>query len=239
MFNDFVRRDARDETARDLKMKNSIQWKTWGGLLLLSAAPVIAPTLTPAPLLSAAYAQDAPTIGVVDGVKINDSFTKLKTALEAIDTRKNTLRGQLDARVFMSEADTKRFDELIVKATLTPAETTELAKLVENGNKRRTNYNALLAKAARSDDENKSIKDIEAETQRTATTFQAILDQVDQAVTKQELDTEEQYRSQIIKVVEDVAKEKNLVVVVGKQAVAWNSATVEITDEVITRLNKA
>ena len=97
----------------------------------------------------------------------------------------------------------------------------------------------MLAKATRSDEENKSIKDIEAETQRTATTFQAILDQVDQAVTKQELDTEEQYRSQIIKVVEDLAKEKNLVVVVGKQAVAWNSATVEITDEVISRLNKA
>ena len=239
MFNDFARRDARDLKARDFKMRNSIKLKTLGGLLLLGAVPAIAPLSVPAPLLSAAYAQDAPTIGVVDGVLINEKFTKLTTALDAIDKRKTTLRGQLDARVFMTEADTKRFDELIVKATLTPAETTELAKLVENGTKRRTDYNALLAKATRSDEENKSIKDIEAETQRTATTFQAILDQVDQAVTKQELDTEEQYRSQIIKVVEDVAKEKNLVVVVGKQAVAWNSATVEITDEVLKRLNKA
>ena len=210
-----------------------------GGLLLLSAAPVMAPHSAPAPLLSTAYAQDAPTIGVVDGVKINKEFTKLTDALETFDKRRDTLRTQLDARVFMSEADTKRFDELIVKATLTPAETTELAKLVASGTKRRSDYNALLAKAARSDDENKAIKDIEAETQRTATTFQAILDQVEQAVNKQELDTEDQYRSQIIKVVEDVAKEKKLVIVVIKQAVTWNSAAIEITDEVLTRLNKA
>lgn len=219
-------------------MKHSIISKTLGGLLLWSAVPVVAPTMAPAPLLSVARAQDAPTIGVVDGVKINDSFTKLKSALETIDKRKDTLRGQLDARVFMTETDTKRFDELIVKATLTPAESEELKKLVANGTKRRTDYNALIGKTTRSDEENKSIKDIEAETQRTASTFQAILDQVDQAVTKQEVDTEEQYRAQIIKVVEDVAKERNLVVVVGKQAVAWNAGSVEITDEVIKRLNK-
>ena len=222
---------------RDKHMKNLIIQKTLGGLLFLSAVPVIAPTLTPAPLLSVAHAQEA-TIGVVDGVKVSDSFTKLKTALETIDKRKNTLRSQLDARVFMTEANTKRFDELIVKATLTPQETDELAGLVTNGTKRRTDYNALIGKTTRSDEENKAIKDIEAETQRTASTFQAILDQVDQAVTKQEVDTEEQYRVQIIKVVEDVAKEKNLVVVVGKQAVAWNAGSVEITDEVIKRLNK-
>ncbi len=229
----------RARRARDFKMKNSIVLKTLGGLLLLGAAPVTVPSFAPAPLLNVAYAQDAPTIGVVDGVKINDSFTKLKDALEAIDKRKDVLRTQLDARVFMNEADTKRFDELIVKATLTPAETTELGKLVASGTKRRTDYNALLGKVTRTDEENKTIKDIQDETQRTATTFQQVLDQVDQAVTKQETDTEEQYRAQIIKVVEDVAKEKKLVVVVGKQAVAWNSSTVEITDEVISRLNKA
>lgn len=218
-------------------MKNSIIQKTLGGILLLSTVPIIAPTLAPAPLMSVAFAQE-PTIGVVDGVKINDSFTKLKSALEAIDKRKDTLRTQLDARAFMTQTDTKRFDELIVKATLMPAETEELKKLVANGAKRRNDYNALIGKTTRGEEENKAIKDIEAEAQRTAGTFQAILDQVDQAVTKQEVDTEEQYRAQIIKVVEDVAKERKLVVVVGKQAVAWNAGSVEITDEVIKRLNK-
>jgi Skp family chaperone for outer membrane proteins len=53
------------------------------------------------------------------------------------------------------------------------------------------------------------------------------------------METEDDYRGRIIKVVEQVAGEKKLVLVVGKQAIAWNSATIEITDEVLSRLNKS
>jgi Skp family chaperone for outer membrane proteins len=193
--------------------------------------------LAPPPALAQAAA--APVIGVVDGVKINDSFTKLKGALEEIEKRKNTLRTQLDARVFLPEAQTKRFDELIVKATRSEAENTELATLVKAGSDRRTEYNGLIAKAQKAEADSARIKAIEEETQRTSTSFQAVLDKVDKAVTEQEVQTEDSYRAQIIKAVEEVATARKLVVVVGKQAVAWNSQTIEITDEVIARLNKA
>lgn len=187
---------------------------------------------------SPAQAQ-APTIGVVDGVKINDNYTKLKTALEALEKQKQGLRAQLDARVFMTEVDTKRFDELIVKTTRNEAENTELGKLVKSGTDRGTEYNGLIPKVTRTDADNARIKTLEEEMQRTATTFRDVVNKVDDAVSKQEIATENQYRDQIVKVVEQVATEKKLVLVVGKQAIAWNAATIEITDEVLTRLNKA
>ena len=184
-----------------------------------------------------AHAQ-APTIGVLDGVKVNDNFTKLKAAMEAIDKQKQTLRAQLDGRIFMAEADTRRFDALMVKAKRSDAENAELNKLVKSGTDRGVEYNALLGKAAKNDADKARTKSIEDEAQRTVTTFQDIVNKVDEGVRKEEETTENSYRDQIVKVVEQVAGEKKLVLVVGKQAIAWNSATIEITDEVLTRLNK-
>jgi len=206
----------------------------------VAALAVGTPLLAPAsPLSRPALAQAAPVVGVVDGEKINNNFPKLKAALDAIEKRKQALRSQLDGRVFIAEADTKRFDELILKAPRTPAEDTELDALAKKGNDRRTEYNALIAKAQKSDADNARIKSIEDESQRTAPSLQRVIDQIDQAVVKDEQETEDRFRAQIVQAVEQVANEKKLLVVVGKQAVAWSSATVEITDEVVARLNKA
>ncbi len=191
------------------------------------------------PLIKAAQAQAAPIIGVVDGEKINNNFPKLKAALDVIEKRKQALRSQLDGRVFLAEADTKSFDALILKPTRTAAEDTQLAALAKKGNDRRDEYNALVAKANKSADDTARIKAIEDESQKTAPTLQSVIEAVDQTVIKQEQDTEDQFRSQIVKAVEQVANQRKLVVVVGKQAVAWSSATTEITDDVVAILNKA
>jgi Skp family chaperone for outer membrane proteins len=201
------------------------------GLSML--APLSAPVSRPA------LAQNAPVIGVVDAGKINQSFTKLKTALEAIDKRKETLRTQIDGRVFLAEADAKRFDELILKASRTPDEESALNALAKKGNDRRGGFNALIAKEKKSDDDNKKIKEFEDESAKSAEALQRVVAQIDKVVSNQEIETEDQFRAQIVKAVEEVATGKKLLVVVGKQAVAWSSATVEITDDVIARLNQA
>jgi Skp family chaperone for outer membrane proteins len=208
------------------RLMTALAGLTLAGVLMLAA------TAPPA------QAQE-PAIGVVDGVKINDNYNKLKASLEALEKQKQSLRAQLDARVFMTEADTKRFDELIVKTTRNEAENAELDKLVKGGTERGTEYNGLIPKVTRTDADNARIKALEEEMQRTSTTFRDVINKVDEAVSKQEIATENQYRDQIVKVVEQVATEKKLVLVVGKQAIAWNAKTIEITDEVLTRLNKA
>ena len=207
------------------------------GLAVLAlGAPILLPN---SPLVRVAQAQTAPVIGVVDGEKINNNFPKLKAALENIEKRKQTLRAHLDGRVFLAEADTKTFDPLILKANRTPAEDEQLATLAKKGGMRRDEYNALFAKETKSDADKARIKAIEDESQKTAPSLQSVIEQVDQAVVKQEQETEDQFRAQIVQAVEAIANEKKLLVVVGKQAVAWSSDTVEITDDVVARLNKA
>ncbi len=208
----------------------------FGVAALALGAPLAVPG---SPLMRAAQAQAAPVIGVVDGEKINNNFPKLKAALDAIEKRKQTLRAQLDGRVFLAEADTKAFDALILKPNRTADDEAQLAALAQKGNARRDEYNALVAKATKSADDTARIKAIEDESQKTAPTLQSVIDTVDQTVVKQEQDTEDQFRAQIVQAVEQVANKRKLVVVVGKQAVAWSSATVEITDDVVAILNKA
>lgn len=204
--------------------------------VLALGAPIVLPG---SPLVHVAQAQAAPIIGVVDGEKINSNFPKLKAALEGIEKRKQTLRSQLDGRVFLAEADTKTFDALILKANRSEAEEGQLSALAKKGAARRDEYNALFAKATKSAADTTRIKAIEDESQKTAPTLQRVIEQVDASVVKQEQETEDRFRAQIVQAVEQIAQEKKLLVVVGKQAVAWSSATVEITDEVVARLNKA
>jgi Skp family chaperone for outer membrane proteins len=216
------------------KMKANL-WRTLGRRAMmvgvLSAATLSA-VITPA------HAQN-PTIGVVDGVKINDGFTKLKNAMTDIDKRKDQLRTQLDARAFMGETEAKRFDELIVKNNRSDAENQEVERLVKAGNDRRTEYNTLIGKEQKNDADKTRIKALEDDATKTGQSFEVVVKTLDGAISKQELETEDQFRTQIIKAVEQVATEKKLVLVVGKQAIAWNSQTIEITDEVLTRLNKS
>lgn len=211
--------------------KNESAWKrVWrNGVLVLGA------------LAAFGFAQpaQAQSVGVVDGVKINDGYTKLKSALESIDKRKQELRAQLDSRAFLGEADAKRFDELIVKDKRSDAENADLTKFVTAGTERQNEYKNLIGKATKSDPEKARIKQIEDDAEKTKAAFQDVITKVDTAISKQEIETEETYRNAIIKVIEQVANEKKLVVVVGKQAIAWSSATIEITDEVLSRLNKA
>lgn len=228
MRTNFIRRPARLRPAR-LVLRASLA-------ALMLGAPAVLPG---SPLLRVAQAQAAPVIGVVDGEKINNNFPKLKAALETIEKRKQTLRSQLDGRVFLAEADTKGFDTLILKANRSGEEETQLSALAKKGSDRRDEYNALLAKANKSAADTARIKAIEDESQKTAPSLQGVIEQVDAAVIKQEQDTEDQFRAQIVQAVEAIANERKLLVVVGKQAVAWSSATVEITDEVVARLNKA
>jgi len=96
----------------------------------------------------------------------------------------------------------------------------------------------LLGKVNTTDTDKARIKTIEGEAARTAITFQDIVNKVDGGVRKQEEDTENTFRDQIEKIVKQVAGDKKLVVVVGKQAIAWNAPSVEITDEVLALLNK-
>jgi Skp family chaperone for outer membrane proteins len=214
---------------------NSFQlsWRSWGrNLLVLGALLGGAVNVRPV------QAQNA-TVGVVDGAKINDGYTSLKTALDTIDKRKQALRTQLDARTFLTEGDAKRFDVLIVKTNRSDAENQEVEKLVKTGTDRRNDYNTLVGKATKTDEDRSRIKSMEDESQKSIEAFQGVVKSLDDAVTKQEMDTEEDFRGRIIKAVEAVANERKLVLVVGKQAIAWNSQTIEITDEVLTRLNKS
>lgn len=178
------------------------------------------------------------TIGVVDEDKLGEGYTKYINAMKDINQRAQTLDKQLEARSLLTEVEGKRFDALIAKETRTAAEEAELQNLVKSGSERRAEFMKLNGQSKRTDAENARVKALLADAQRNAPALQKISDDLFNRIRKQEDQTSKEYTDQANKVIEAVAKEKNLTLVMRKRALIWNADSIDITKEVLDRLNK-
>lgn len=182
-------------------------------------------------------AADAPSIGILDEVKLGDGFTKYRTAVDELNLRAKKLEAQLRARAVLDETDGKRFDELFNKPEPTEKETTELDSLIKTGTERGKSYLDLSGKASRTPDEDKLIKDVETNKKANEQTLSKLEDSMFQDLQVRERATDKQYIDLANIEVQKVAADKKLMVVLRKDAVAWFSPSVDITDEVLKRLN--
>ena len=198
---------------------------------LLSGALIV-------PVQTARAADAVMKIGVLDEVKLGEGYTKYKNEVEDLDRRRILIRSQVNARRFFNPAEGTRFDELIKKGTArTPQENTEMDALTKTGNDRESEYVSLSGKASPSDAEKTTLKNmqeyqtanVKASGDLENTAGQAWLTMMDA--------TDKKYIDNANAMVQKVAVEQKLTVLLRKDAIVWSTPTVDITDDVLKRLN--
>ena len=200
---------------------------------LLGAGALISPVLSPV------HAQNAPvaTVGVVDEDKLADGYEKYKAAVDALDKRAQELDQKMPAREFLSEEEGKNFDAIVAKDKLTPAETTQLAGLVKSGMDKRAEYMSLIGKVNRTDADNNRMKTLQDTMSKNSGALREISEKLLAAIRALQDATDKEYIDRADSVVAQVAGDKKLLMVVRKRAILWSAGSVDITNDVLKRLN--
>jgi len=180
----------------------------------------------------------APAVGVVDEDKLAEGYAGYKKAVADIDQRAQSLDRQLASRELLNEAEGRRFDDLIAKSSRSVAEEQELTNLVKTGSDRRARYTELIGKANRAAAEETELKNLLEMSKNNAAPLQKVSDTLYSRVKEEQEKIDKDFTDRANKVIEQVAGDKKLLLVMRKRAVVWNSPTIDITDEVLTRLNK-
>ena len=198
-------------------------------LSLFSAVSVVRPTVAQAQTMQ---------IGVVDEDKLADGFKKYSLAVAAIDKRAQDLDSKIPAREYLSDVEGKTFDTLIVKPSLVPTEAGQLDVLVKSGTARRAEYLSLIGTAMRDATQVKRMQVLQGYSTQNSAQLQQLSNQLLQLVRTQQDETDKQYTNQANDVVAQVAKDKKMLMIVRKKALIYSADAVDVTNEVLSRLNK-
>ncbi len=98
-------------------------------------------------------------------------------------------------------------------------------------------YSGLIAKASRTDVETARIKTLEDLAKTNAPKLDTIVTELNKTVDTEQQDTDKKFTDKATDVISQVATERKIIMVVHPLAVIWYSPTIDITDEVIKRLN--
>jgi Skp family chaperone for outer membrane proteins len=178
-------------------------------------------------------------IGVVDEDKLAQGYEAYKKAAAVLDKRVQDLDAQLESRQFMNEAEGRQFDALVVKTARGAGDDQALKSTVDAGMKRRAEYSGLLPKAVKTAAETARIKELEGVAKNNQAPFRKIYDELYNKIKKDQEDTDQKYTKQANDVIAQVAASKKLALVVRQRAVVWSAPAIDITNDVLTRLNKA
>ena len=198
-------------------------------LALALAGNVLAPR--------AAQAQTV-TIGVVDEDKLGEGFARYKEAVAKMNTRAQAMEQQLESRKLLNDAEGTQFETLIIKETRTKAEEDNFQALLKTGLDRQAEYIRLNGMATRSDADKARLKQLQDQGAANITKYQSLSDRLFSTLKQQQDTTDKQFIDQARDVIGQVAKEKNFTIVVRSVAVIWNAPSIDITQDVLTRLNK-
>jgi len=189
-------------------------------------------------LAGAARAADV-TIGVLDEARLGSGYTKYRTAMDDLERQANVVDAQVEARKILSPDEARRFDELVgIKTTRSKAEEDALQALIKSGTERATQYGTLMGKAPRSDQENADFKKWQEYLVANAKAAGQLEDAAFGLLKTKQDDTDKVYIETANAMVQKVAVEKKLTVLLRKDAVIWFTPTIDITDEVLRRLNQ-
>lgn len=201
--------------------------------LLIGAFATISP-LAP----RAAHAQTM-QIGVVDEDKLAEGYKKYKDAVEAIDKRAQSLDGQIPAREYLSDEEGKQFDSLIVVSSPTTAQSAQLQTIIKTGMDKRAAFMGLIGKSNRTPEETTRMKAMQDQAARNAPSLRTTSDALLAAIRQQQDETDKQYTDRANSVIAQVAADRKFGMVVRKKALVWSLPTIDITEEVLKRLNTA
>ena len=205
--------------------------------LPLMAAFGLASTLSFVPAARVAHAQPASTVGVVDEEKLADGYKQYQTAIGDLDKRAQGLDSKIPAREYLNETEGKAFDSIIVLSKLSPAQQTQLDGLVKTGTDRKAEFLGLIGKANRTPADDARLKELQDMASKNGPGLQTLSQNLLEAIRKQQDDLDKSYTDKANSVVIQVATEKNLNAVIRKKALVWSKDSIDITDEVLKRLN--
>lgn len=202
--------------------------------------PLLLGTLTCTAVVAprAAHAQ-AVSMGVVDEDKLADGYKKYKDAVEAIDKRAQNLDSQIPAREYLSDEEGKQFDTLILVAAPSAPQTTQLQTTIKSGMDKRAAFMGLIGKSNRTPEETARMKAMQDQAARNAPSLRTVSDGLLAAIRQQQDDTDKLYTDRANSVIAQVAADRKFMMVVRKKALVWSLPTIDITDEVLKRLNAA
>ena len=178
------------------------------------------------------------SIGIIDEDKLAQGYTKYRESIVALDKRAQELDTRLESRELLQGDVQKRFDALIVNTKRSPAEETELNKLVETGVAKRAELLGLIGKNNRSKDDDKRLDELNNITGENASTLAKLQDTLYSQIKQDQERIDMENTDRANNVIERVASEKKLTLVWRKRAVIWSAPTVDITDAVLAALNK-
>lgn len=186
--------------------------------------------------LTSARAADAVTVGVLDETKLGKGYTKYQNEMAENEKRVDVYQAQLNSRRALNDVEGKRFDVLV--KTRTAAEEGEFQTLVKTGTDRMKAATDLSGQAQRTPEQEAKLKEIQGYMKVNDSAalyledyFTGLLRTQDDTTTKKYLDVADE-------MVKKVAVDKKLTLVLRKDAVVWYATAVDITDEVLSRLNK-
>ncbi len=198
----------------------------------LASACVLVPTLT------IAQTQAIPsTVGVVDEDKLADGYKAYQNAIADLDKRAQGLDAKIPAREYLNDTEGKAFDSLVVLSTLAPSQQTQLDGLVKTGTDRKAEFLGLIGNANRTPANNARLKELQDIATKNGADLQRLSQNLLEAIRKQQDDVDKSYTDKANSVVIQVAAEKKLVAVLRKKALVWSADNIDITAEVLKRLN--
>ena len=199
----------------------------------LASALAFVPAITPT-----AHAQALPaSVGVVDEDKLADGYKEYQNAIGALDKRAQGLDAKIPAREYLNDSEGRAFDSVIVLGTLAPSQQTQLDGLVKTGNDRKAEFLALIGKPNRTPADNARLKELQDTATRNGPDLQRLSQNLLEAIRKQQDDVDKKYTDKANSVVIQIAGEKRLVAVMRKKALVWSADNIDITQEVLKRLN--
>jgi len=175
-------------------------------------------------------------IGVLDEVKLGEGYTKYRSEMEDLDRSAKVVQTHVGARRFLNAAEGTRFDILSKKIRSAPEETDFLA-LIKTGNDRIADYNAWSGQATLSEEQKKSFKEMQDYQKANAKIADDMEDTAFRVLRTQQETTDKKYIDNANAMVQKVAVDQKLTVLLRKDAIVWSTPTVDITDEVLKRLN--
>ncbi len=187
---------------------------------------------------SVAQAQ-AVSIGVVDEDKLADGFKKYADAVAAIDKLAQGLDAKIPAREYLTVEEGKTFDAAIVKSvSLSAPANPAFDTLVKTGLDRRAEYTGLIGKSPRTAEDTTRMTTLQTYATQNRAQLSALSDQLLQLVRVQQDETDKQYTDQANTVVRQVAQDRKFAMIIRKKALIYSSDAVDVTAEVLNRLNK-
>ena len=143
------------------------------------------------------------------------------------------------AREFLTVDESKNFDAAVVKVVAVTAPANPgLDALVKTGLDRRAEYQALIGKSPRSADDTARMNVLQGYATANRAALSALSDQLLQLVRQQQDETDKTYTDRANEVVKQVANDRKFAMIIRKKALIYSSDAVDVTAEVLNRLNK-